>query len=74
MIPDDLKYSLMTQTIEEAKLSQSEDNRIHPFVGAILCSSTGQELHRAHRGEILGAHAEFALLEKARQAGTQLEG
>jgi len=68
-----LFHSLMKETVKEALKSKSEDGRVHPKVGAILVNPKGKILHRAHRGEKKGSHAEYVLLEKARQAGTNLK-
>lgn len=64
---------LMRAAIEEAKQSKSEDQGIHPKVGAILADQNGNILHRAHRGEDPGCHAEFLCLEKAKEANQNLE-
>jgi pyrimidine deaminase RibD-like protein len=73
MIDEAQKIDLMHAAIEEAKKSVAEDERIHPKVGAVLADTFGKILHRAHRGEFgAGAHAEYALLEKARNAGSNL--
>jgi pyrimidine deaminase RibD-like protein len=59
-------------TLAEAKLSTAEDERHHPFVGAILTTQDGEILASAHRGETEGGHAEFCLIEKAKAKGIDL--
>lgn len=50
--------------IEEARKSVAEtDGRVHPMVGAVVVKE-GKILSVAHRGEIVGNHAEFVALEK----------
>ena len=58
---DDDKFSRLA--IEEAKLSATEDERVHPRVGAVIVLN-GTVLSKAHRGESPGAHAEFIALEE----------
>jgi pyrimidine deaminase RibD-like protein len=48
--------------IEEAKQSDSEDSRTHPRVGAVVTKNE-KLLGSSHRGEPLGAHAEYSILE-----------
>lgn len=49
--------------IEEARKSVAEpDGRPHPKVGAVVVKG-GQMLSAAHRGEVIGNHAEFLALE-----------
>ena len=67
-----LRLDLMREAIAEAKKSRPEADHV-PYVGAILTDSSGEILHRAHRGERgSGDHAEFILLSKAKEAGTDL--
>lgn len=74
-MPDDEVIShLMQETIEESKRSQSEDQGVHPKVGAIIADPNGNILQRAHRGEEPGCHAEFLCLNKAKEAGQNLDG
>ena len=63
---------LCEAAIQEAKQSLAEDDRPHPLVGAILADQEGNILVRAHRGERTKWHAEYLLLEKARQRGVNL--
>ncbi len=65
--------TLMRATIEEAKKSISEDEGVHPKVGAIIAGPDGTILQKSHRGEKTGSHAEYLCLEKAREAGIDLE-
>lgn len=58
---DDDTFSRLA--IEEAKLSATEDERIHPRVGAVIVLN-GTVLSKAHRGESPGAHAEYIALEE----------
>lgn len=58
---DDDKFSRLA--IEEAKLSATEDERVHPRVGAVIVLN-GRVLSKAHRGESPGAHAEYIALEE----------
>jgi pyrimidine deaminase RibD-like protein len=52
----------MKQAVEEAKLSKSEDGRLHPRVGAVIVTEGGKVVS-AHRGKASkGAHAEFSAL------------
>jgi len=54
----------MKLAIDEARKSKSEDDRIHPMVGAVAVRD-GQVLGAAHRGELGdGDHGEYTLLEK----------
>lgn len=58
------EHAFIRMAIDEAKKSKSEDDRIHPMVGAVVVKD-GQVLGKAHRGELgPGDHAEFTLLEK----------
>jgi len=64
---------LMHEAILEGDASQPEDDGPRPKVGAILASTEGEILLRAHRGELgPGTHAEYCLLQKAQQTGIQL--
>jgi len=59
---NDRKFARLA--IEEARKSLSEsDGRAHPKVGAVVVKN-GQVLSTAHRGELLGNHAEYIALEK----------
>jgi pyrimidine deaminase RibD-like protein len=60
---------LMQLAVHVAGESVAEDERAHPKVGAVLASPSGDVLLQCHRGEIPGAHAEFRLLETARERG-----
>lgn len=63
-------YSLMKMAISEARRSQSEDERIHPMVGAIIADEDGTVIEKAHRGERgHGDHAEQTVIAKAREKG-----
>jgi tRNA(Arg) A34 adenosine deaminase TadA len=44
MPEDDINVSLMREAIEEAKKSVSEDQGVHPKVGAILTDKEGNVL------------------------------
>src|SRR4051794_20970817 len=68
-IGEDRLRELMELAVREATMSRSEDERMHPRVGAVLASSDGDVQVSAHRGEVRGAHAEYLLLERARAAG-----
>lgn len=57
----DKEFSRMA--IEQAKLSETEDERVHPKVGVVI-TMNGKILSKAHRGEFPGAHAEFIALEQ----------
>lgn len=53
----------MELAICEARRSEFEDDKVHPFVGAVAVKD-GKLLGKAHRGEKrTGRHAEFTLLE-----------
>lgn len=70
---EETRALLMVETINEAKKSVSEDDRVHPKVGAILADSTGNILVRAHRGERgSGDHAEYVLFQKIAEEGIAL--
>ncbi|MEZ5031884.1 MAG: deaminase [Saprospiraceae bacterium] len=65
----DKKYSpreLMELTFEESLASVGEHvDKPDPLVGAILATSDGRILARAHRGELReGEHCEFTLIER----------
>lgn len=64
--------NLMKESIEEAKKSVSEDQGVHPMVGAIIADKDGNILQRAHRGEKPGCHAEFLCIKKAKDNGQNL--
>jgi pyrimidine deaminase RibD-like protein len=64
--------ALMHQSIEESKKSKSEDQGVHPYVGAILADGEGNIIQRAHRGEVPGCHAEYLCINKAKEAGQEL--
>ncbi len=53
----------MKEAIEESKKSISEDKRNHPNVGVVVVEND-EIIERAHRGEIIGGHAEFVALKK----------
>lgn len=63
---------LMLEAVEEAKKSKSEDEGIHPKVGAILADRDLNILHRAYRGEKAGCHAEYLCIKKAKEARKDL--
>ena len=73
MLNNEQELRLMAETVQEAKKSVSEDDRIHPKVGALLATQQGEVLCRAHRGESPGAHAEFTLFEKAKAENISLD-
>ena len=58
---DDDRFAKMA--VDEARKSTAEDVREHPMVGCVVVKD-GQVLATAHRGEIVGNHAEFIALEK----------
>jgi pyrimidine deaminase RibD-like protein len=59
---DDRRFARMA--VDVARKSESEnDGRPHPKVGAVVVKN-GNLLCTAHRGEVLGNHAEFVALEK----------
>ena len=58
---------MMERAIEVAKQSKPEDDRHHPLVGAILVDAEGNEVLSRYRGQDGGgAHAEYALIEAAK--------
>ena len=65
---------LMDEAIAEARKSVSEDDRIHPKVGAVLAGPDGRILFRGHRGELSGEgeHAEYVVLTKAADHDVEL--
>jgi pyrimidine deaminase RibD-like protein len=57
-------YQFAKLAVEEARKSVAEaDGKPHPKVGAVVVKD-GQLLSVAHRGEVVGNHAEFTALEK----------
>ena len=51
--------------IAESRKSRSEDDRPHPFVGAVVVKDGEELLAQAFRGEVEpGEHAEFGVLER----------
>ena len=65
--------ALMERAIEVARQSEAEDDRLHPKVGAVLADEQGNELLAACRGQGgAGGHAEYTLLQKAKEAGIAL--
>ena len=61
-VSDDWKFAQLA--IEEARKSVPEsDGRAHPRVGAVVVKDN-QVIGSAHRGEILGCHAEYIVLER----------
>ena len=60
----DFDRKFMEMAVNEARKSKSEDERVHPMVGAVVVKG-GRVLATAHRGELRGGdHAEFTALEK----------
>jgi len=60
---------LMELAIEESEKSVSEDDRIHPKVGAVIANEQGRIVAKAHRGEEgHGDHAERIAFSKAEAA------
>jgi pyrimidine deaminase RibD-like protein len=59
-ITDDRRFS--TMAIEQARKSFSEDDRVHPKVGAVVVKD-GKVISTAHRGESPKCHAEYIALE-----------
>ena len=63
----------MLETIRLAELSAPEDDEVRPKVGALLADANGKVLVTSFRGEVgQGDHAEFILLNKAREGGVEL--
>src|SRR5712692_6565125 len=60
---NDAEHECMRLAITEAQKSISEDDRVHPKVGAVVVKDN-KILTTAHRGEIRGDHAEFIALER----------
>jgi pyrimidine deaminase RibD-like protein len=58
-----VEEKFMRDAIEISKKSVSEDNRLHPVVGAIIVKN-GECISSAYRGEIKGGHAEYIALKK----------
>lgn len=70
MISEERLRELMELTISESEKSVSEDESIHPMVGAVITDEFGQVIVKAHRGERgKGDHAEFIAISKAKEAG-----
>ena len=67
--------NFMAIAIEEMNKSKGEHaNKPDPKVGAVIVDEDGNELDRAHRGEIrVGEHSEYILLDKKLQS-SNLEG
>lgn len=56
----------MLRAIEVARMSEAEDDRLHPRVGAVLADQEGNEIMFSFRGQGgTGGHAEYNLLEQA---------
>ena len=57
----------MRRAVEDARKCEGEDERVHPFVGAVLARD-GRMIDTAYRGgeSQPGAHAEYLLLEHKR--------
>lgn len=73
MIEQDRLIELMLETVRQAEMSRPEDKEARPKVGALLADAGGNILAKSHRGEAgRGDHAEFILLNKAREAGVDL--
>ena len=63
----------MMRAIEVARMSEREDDRLHPRVGAVLSDQQGKEIMFSFRGQGgTGGHAEYNLLEQAEKAGIPL--
>ena len=60
----------MKLAVQVAAQSKHEDERVHPFVGAVLSGEDGKVIMTAARGEGgPGTHAEYHLLKKLSEAG-----
>ena len=57
---DDRRFASMA--IQQARKSLSEDDRVHPKVGAVVVKD-GKVISTAHRGESRKCHAEYIALE-----------
>jgi pyrimidine deaminase RibD-like protein len=64
MLTQERIHGLCAAAVAEAKKSVREDERHHPLVGAVLADRDGEIVTTSYRGETLGGHAEFNLLEK----------
>lgn len=71
-IPQERVRELCELATRESGKSVSEDERAHPFVGAVLVDEDGRVLATSFRGESPKRHAEFSLLEKAAAKGFDL--
>lgn len=72
---DDSDLHFMRRAVEEARKCKPEDDRIHPFVCAVLARD-GQLIDVTHRGAESepAAHAEYLLIEKKRELNEILAG
>lgn len=63
-------YESMKLAVKVAAQSRSEDERVHPLVGAVLSGEDGRVIMTASRGEGgPGTHAEYHLLKKMTESG-----
>jgi len=70
MITQEKIGELMNLAISEAKKSISEDDNVHPKVGAVIVDEFGEVIVTAYRGERgKGDHAEFIAISKAKEQG-----
>lgn len=73
MVTKKNEVEFMRLAIEEAKKSTFEDDKVHPYVGAVVVSE-GKVLASSCRGSLgPGEHAEYTVLEK-KLANHQLAG
>jgi len=62
--PTDQDRVFMRMAIEQARKSKTEDDRVHPMVGAVAVQD-GEVIGTAYRGELAdGEHGEYTLLER----------
>lgn len=69
------KLAAMERAIAEARLSEPEDDRLHPRVGAVLTKPDGEIVLAAYRGQHRdGDHAEYTLFSQAQEMGLSTAG
>lgn len=68
-----IDWTPMETAVKIAESTIFEDQRPHPKVGAVLANKQGVIVATAFRGQFgKGDHAEYILLEKAKEAGIDL--
>jgi pyrimidine deaminase RibD-like protein len=67
-IAPDQDLAFMKEALDISRDCKAEDERVHPYVGAVIVTPTGQPIAAAYRGQNKpGNHAEQEALSDARQ-------